>query len=162
MKHISKFDGYEYEITYSVDYEGNKVLSDDIILIWRDAPCGIGNAFLQNIPPRTLVGWYYGEYDEAIVEDYIKDYWKKQLAESEVRAPKKPKTLDLPIAYLHVIQACLQTIQKYDLYKLLDCYDGNKDREFLDALKLDVDYVLKGICEPLDELDKDIKIILED
>lgn len=162
MKHISKFDGYEYEITYSVDYEGDKILNDNIILIWRDAPCGIGNAFLQDIPPRTLVGWYYGEYDEAIVEDYIKDYWKKQLVESEVRAPKKPKTLDLPICYIHLIQDCLQTIQRHNLYKMLDGYDGNECRVTLNALESDVNDVLENLCEPLDELDKDVKIILED
>lgn len=159
MKHISKFDGYEYEITYSVDYEGDKVLNDDVILIWRDAPCGIGNAFLHDIPPRTLVGWYYGEYDEAIVENYIKDYWKKQLAESEVRVPKKPRTLDLPICYVHIFEDCLRLIQNHNLHALLYEVD---DEDFLKALKCDLDDVLENFCKPLDELDKDVKIILED
>lgn len=157
MKHISKFDGYEYEITYSVDYEGDKVLNDDIILIWRDAPCGIGNAFLQDIPPRTLVGWYYGEYDEAIVENYIKYYWKKQLAESEVREQKQLKILDLPICYVNFITDCLEAVQKHNLYSLL-----SYDDDCVEDAKGHLEEVLGSFCKPLEEYGDDTEIILED
>lgn len=69
MKHISKFDvdGYEYVISYS--------MADDITLIWRDI-LDIDFAYKNDIPPRELIGWYFGEYDFDITEEYIKDYYK--------------------------------------------------------------------------------------
>lgn len=160
MKHISKFDGYEYEISYSVADEDGTPKYDDITLIWRDAPCGVGQAFKEDIPPRELVGWYFGEYDFVLVEGYIKDYYKAKLDTKKQPVPKKPKTMDLPICYVHLIQDCLTTIQDHNLYELVDSYD--KDEESIEALKGHIEDVLCYFCSPLDELDIDTEIIIEE
>lgn len=160
MKHISKFDGYEYEISCSMANEDGQLKHDDITLIWRDAPCGVGNAFLQDIPPRELVGWYWGEYDFETVEEYIKKYWAKKVGASEQPKQKPSKTMDLPICYVHLIEDCLHTIQDHNLYELVDSYD--KDEESIKYLKWHIEDVLNDFCKPLDELDEDTEIILED
>lgn len=72
------------------------------------------------------------------------------------------KTIELPICYVHLIQDCLQTIKRHNLCSLLGCYDGNEDKDFLDALKSDIDDILESICKPLDDLDEDTKIIIEE
>lgn len=161
MKHVSKFDGYEYEISYSVADEDGCPKYDDIILIWRDAPCGVGNAYLENISPRELVGWYWGEYDFETAEEYIKEYWKKKLGTSEQQPKSNPsKTLGLPICYVHLIEDCLRTIQDHNLYELIDSYD--KDEESIEHLKRHIKDVINDFCKPLDELDVDTEIIIEE
>lgn len=100
--------------------------------------------------------WYYlvvqwGE-DEVLVQDCKED--EKSLFGY--------KTIDLPICYVHLIQDCLKTIKRHNLCSLLGCYDGNEDKDFLHALNIDLSDILESICEPLDELDKDTKIIIEE
>lgn len=65
MKHISKIDGKEYEISESVSLENGKVERDDITLIWQMKPFD---------EPTRLIGWYYGGYDFDITESYIQDF----------------------------------------------------------------------------------------
>lgn len=154
MKHISKFDGYEYEISYSVADEDGTPKYDDITLIWRDAPCGVGQAFKKDIPPRELVGWYLGEYDFKIVEDYIKKYWENKVASSKQLKSKPSKTMDLPAAYVNFIGDCLDVVKNHNLYKLL-CEDDPE------TAKGHLDEVLTEFCEPLFEYD-DTVIILEE
>lgn len=153
MKHISKFDGYDYEIGYAMSNENGKEYSDDITLIWRDAPCGVGNAYLENISPRELVGWYYGEYDSEIVEGYIKDYWKKKLDKSEQPQLKK---MDLPMAYVNFIGDCLDVIKTHKLYALLSGYD-----DCLELADQHYDEVVERLLKPLYEYGDDAEIILE-
>lgn len=163
MKHISKFDHCVYEISESVDLnlmKKGKAYRDDITLIWRDAPCGLDIAYEKDdISPRELIGWHWGAYDFDITEEYIKDYYKTKLDIKEQPTPKKLKTIDLPIAYVHLIQNALQVIQKHDLYELL--YDSD-DSDLLDALKSHVSEVLESFCDPLYKLDIDTKIIIEE
>ena len=162
MKHVSKFDSCVYEISESVDLEAmkqGKGYRDDITLIWRDAPCDVDLAFEKDIPPRELIGWYFGEYDYDDAEWQIKHYYRNKLEKKEQPAPKKPKTIDLPICYVHLIEDCLRTIQDHNLYELMN---WDKDEESLEHLKWHVEEVLDGFCKPLDELDEDAEIILED
>lgn len=157
MKHISIFDGCTYEISYSMSMEGNgKQYDDDITLIWRDAPCGIDVAWEEDIPPRELVGWYFGEYDFVLVEGYIKDYYKAKWNIKEQPVPKKPKTMDLPICYVNFIADCLDAIKKHNLYALLS---GECDPE---CAKDHLDTVLTQFCEPLFEYDDTVIILEED
>ena len=155
MKHVSKFDGYDYEISCSMADEDGQLKHDDITLIWRDAPCGTGQALLQDVPPRELVGWYWGEYDFKIVEEYIKKYWENKVTSSKQPKSKPSKTMDLPIAYVNFIADCLDMIKKHNLYALLD---GECDPE---TAKDHLDEVLTAFCEPLFEYD-DTVIILEE
>lgn len=153
MKHISKFDGCTYEISYSVAMENGKECRDDITLIWRDVPINWEEAHDMDIPMRELVGWHYGEYTYDDAEWYIKDWYRKKL---EVKpAPKKPKTMDLPVCYVNFIADCLDMIKKYNLYALLS---GEADPEIA---KDHLDEVLTSFCEPLFEYD-DTVIILEE
>ncbi len=156
MKHISKFDRYEYEIAYSIVDEDGCPKYEDITLIWRDAPCGVGQSFLQDIPPRELVGWYWGEYDFETVEEYIKDYWKKKLSASEQPKVNPSKTMDLPIAYVNFISDCLETIKKCNLYALLGGCDA------VDLEQDHLEEVLEMFCKPLEKYGDDTVIILED
>ena len=160
MKHVSKFDSCVYEISYSVADEDGTPKYDNILLIWRDAPCDIDLAFEKDIPPRELIGWYFGEYDYDDVEWQIKYYYRNKLEKKEQPAAKKPKTMDLPICYVHLIADCLKTIQDHNLYELIDSYD--KDEESIEHLKWHIEDVLNDFCKPLDELDEDTEIILED
>ena len=155
MKHVSKFDGYDYEISYSMADEDGQLKHDDITLIWRDAPCGVGQCLLENIPPRELVGWYWGEYDFKIVEDCITKYWENKVASSKQPKSKPSKTINLPICYVNFIGACLHMIEQYNLYALLD--DEGDPECAKDHLK----EVLEEFCEPLFEYD-DTVIILEE
>jgi hypothetical protein len=61
--------------------ENGKEYRDDTTLIWRDAPCDIDDAEENGVPLREFVNWYFGEYDYATTEQYIKDYYKKKLME---------------------------------------------------------------------------------
>lgn len=155
MWHKSKFDGRDYLITrsYEVDND-NMVCGDhDVCLIWDE---GILDG--NDDEPRTFIGWYCGGYDYQWTEDIIQDYYEGKLKKGDI----KMKTIDLNICHVHLIQDCLQTIKRHNLYGLLGCYEGNEDKEFLDALKFDINDILESICEPLDELDIDTKIIIEE
>ena len=153
MKHISKFDGREYFVTRSYDADNNgNLYNHDVCLIWREG------VLYGEDEPRTFIGWYCGDYSYNWTESCIQDYYEEKLKKGDI----KMKTIDLPICYVHLIQDCLQTIQKHDLYRLLGCYDGNEDKDFLDALKFEINDVLESICDPLDEFDKDTKIIIEE
>lgn len=160
MKHISKFDGCVYDISYSMSKENGKEYDDDITIIWRDTPCGFDSAYENDLPIREFVNYYAGEYDYDDTEYYIKKYYEEKLKQKEQPTPKKPKTMDLPICYVHLIQDCLQTIQDHKLYELVDSYD--KDEESIECLKDHIEDVLERFCKPLDELDIDTEIILED
>lgn len=163
MKHVSKFDSSVYEICESVDLEAmnkGERYREGITLIWKDAPCDIDLAYEKDIPPRELIGWYFGEYDYDDVEWQIKHYYQEKLKPKEKLEQKKPKTMDLPICYVHLIQDCLQTIQDHNLYELIDSYD--KDKESIEHLKGHIEDVLERFCKPLDELDEDTEVILED
>ena len=157
MKHFSKLDNYEYEIAHSAsDFEGCPKY-DDITLIWRDAPCGIDVCFTKDIPPRELIGWYWGAYDFELTEGYIKDYWKKKVCDSEKPKPKPAQSIDLPIAYVHFISDCLDVIREHNLYLLLNGYDECD----LDAAKSHLEEVEYSFCKELDEYGDDVTIILE-
>ena len=158
MKHISIFDGCTYEISYSMSMENGKHYDDDITIIWRDAPTDPNKTNGVDLPIREIVGWYCGEYDYEDTEWYIKDWYRKKLETKLV--PKKPKTIDLPICYVHLIQDCLTTIQDHNLYELVDSYD--KDEENIEAFKGHIEDVLYYFCKPLDELDIDTEIIIEE
>lgn len=67
MKHVSKIDGKEYEISESVSFENGKLERDDITLIWKMKPYE---------EKTQIVGFYYGGYDFDITESYIKDFIK--------------------------------------------------------------------------------------
>ena len=159
MKHVSKFDGCVYEIGYAMTKENGKEYSDDITLIWKDCQHEVEQEGVD-IPMREFINWYCGDYDYDEVEWQIKYYYRNKLDKKEQSIPKKPKTMDLPICYVHLIQDCLQTIQDHKLYELVDSYD--KDEESIECLKDHIEDVLERFCKPLDELDMDTEIILED
>ena len=86
MKHISKFDTCEYQISESVALGGiasGKGYRDDIILIWRDPQCGFEEAAENGFIQRELVGWYWGDYDYKVTEGYIKEYYQNKLSEEK-------------------------------------------------------------------------------
>lgn len=153
MKHVSKFDGCTYEISYSMSMENGKQYDDDITLIWRDSPTDPEETNGIDLPIMEMVGWYAGTYDYEDTEWYIKDWYRKKLETKP--APKKLKTMDLPICYVNFIGDCLDMIKKYNLYALLD---GEGDPEIA---KDHLDQVLTEFCEPLFEYD-DTVIILEE
>ena len=63
--------------------------------------------------------------------------------------------LQVPIAYIHTIEVCLLAIKKQKLYNLITAYDNDE------ALTEDIDYVLSNVIDPLNLIDKDIKIELK-
>lgn len=153
MKHMSKFDGREYFVTRSYDADNNgNLYNHDVCLVWREG------VLYGEDEPRTFIGWYYGDYDYQWTEDIVQEYYEGISKKRDI----KMKTIDLPICYVNLITDCLQTIKRHKLYSLLGCYDGNEDKDFLDSLKFDINDVLKSICKPLDELDQDTKIIIEE
>ena len=159
MKHISKFDGCVYDISYSMTMEDGELKDDGVIVIWKNAPCGVDDAFDADLPIMEFVAWYCGDYDYDDVEWQIKHYYREKLEQKNQPAPKKPKTMDLPICYVHLIEDCLKTIQDHNLYELMS---WDKDEESIEHLKWHIEDVLSDFCKPLDELDIDTEIILED
>lgn len=157
MKHVSKFDGCVYEISHSVGIENGKEYDDCVCLIWRDAPCGIEEAWDNDMPPREFINWYCGDYDYDFTEDYIKDYYKEKMQKKEQPEHKQPKTLDLPMAYVNFIGDCLDLIKKHDLYALL-----SYDDDCLEMAKSHLDEVDERLLQPLYEYGDDTEIILED
>ena len=160
MKHVSKFDGCVYEISHSVGIENGKEYDDCVCLIWRDAPCGIEEAWDNDVPPREFINWYCGEYDYDFTEDYIKDYYKEKMQKKGHSPQKQPKTLDLPISYVHFIGDCLDVIEKHNLYALLSGY--SHDENDWDVARSHLAEVVERLLNPLDEYGDDAKIILED
>lgn len=79
MKHVSKFDGCVYDISYSMTDENGSLKHDDIILIWKDAPCGHEMAEKEGVPHRELIGWYWGASNYKVTERYIRQYYKAKL-----------------------------------------------------------------------------------
>jgi hypothetical protein len=136
--------------------ENGKEYDDDITIIWRDTPCGFDSAYENDLPIRELVNYYAGEYDYDDTEYYIKKYYEEKLKQKEQPAPKKPKTMDLPICYVNLISDCLEIIKKHNLYALLS-YDG--DAEIAEDHVVEV---FECFCKPLEEQNEDLKIILED
>ena len=78
-KYVSKFDGCVYELTKSMVMEDGELRTEDKTLIWRDAPCGLEEAWDHRIPHTEFVGFYYGEPNDEYTEEYIKEYWKKKI-----------------------------------------------------------------------------------
>lgn len=154
MKHISKFDGCTYEISYSMSMENGKQYDDDITIIWRDTPTDPNETNGIDLPIREIVGWYCGEYDYEDTEWFIKDWYRKKLEAKPT--PKKPKTMDLPICYVNFIADCLDAIKKHNLYALLS---GECDPAYA---KDHLDTVLTQFCEPLFEYDDTVIILEED
>ena len=156
MKHISKFDNCIYEIAYSASDEDGTPKYDDITLIWKDAPCGVDIAWKEDIPPRELVGWYWGEYDFDLTEGYIKEYYQAKL-----QPPKEDlsstRTMDLPICYVHLIDDCLELIKKHNLYTLLSAY-----QDCPDAAQSHIKEIQERFCQPFDDYGDDAVILLEE
>jgi hypothetical protein len=79
MKHISKFDGQEYEISKSVSIEDGRQYDDWITLIWYDPYYDDDKSYEEDEEARILIGWYWGDYNEEFVEKYIRNYWGDSL-----------------------------------------------------------------------------------
>lgn len=75
MKHISKFDGQEYEISKSVSIENGIQYDDCITLIWYDPYYDNDKSYDEDEEARVLIGWYWEDYDEQLTESLIKRYW---------------------------------------------------------------------------------------
>ena len=74
MKHISKVDGKEYEITLSICPEDGK--SYDITTIFKfasDEEDEIYENGGEHVDP-VLIDWYFGKYDFDFTEEYIQAY----------------------------------------------------------------------------------------
>ena len=67
------------------------------------------------------------------------------------------KTIELPICYVHLIADCLDVIKKHNLFSLL-----SYDEDCLEDAKVHIEEVLDKFCRPLEELDIDTKIIIEE
>lgn len=76
MKHISKYDGKEYEISKSVSVVDGRVYDDCITLIWHDPYYDNDKGYDDDEEVRVLIGWYWNDYDEELTEAYIEDYWR--------------------------------------------------------------------------------------
>lgn len=140
MKHVSKFDGCVYDISYSMTMEKGELKSDEITIIWKNAPCGVGNAFDMDLPIMEFINWYAGNYDYDDTEYYIKKHYEEKLTQTEQHKPMFDM-MYLPIAYVHLVADCLDVIKKHGLYKLLETYDGTN--EMMNILRSDVDEVIK-------------------
>lgn len=158
-EYVSKFDGCVYTLTQSMAMENGKMCSEDKTLIWRDAPCGLDEAWENNIPPTEFVGFYYGEPNEEDTEYYIKEYWKKKVVDKPVEVvEKKPEVVaELPICFVNMIAACLSTIQEHDLLDLVYGKFASVDEK--EATRDDLEFVLREFCDVLQELDEDTIIV---
>ena len=165
-KYVSKFDGCVYTLTTSMVMEDGKLCTEDKTLIWRDAPCGLEEAWERNLPHTEFVGFYYGEANDEDTEYYIEEYWKKKVASKKNDAiekkqeviEKKPETVaDLPACFVNMIAACLETIQQHDLLDLV--YGKFASRDEKEASRDDLETVLREFCDVLQELDEDTVIV---
>ena len=164
--YVSKFDGCVYTLTQSMAMEDGKLYSEDKTLIWRDAPCGLEEAWEHNIPHTEFVGFYYGEPNDEDTEYYIKDYWKKKIAsentdavekKTEVIEKKTEVVADLSVCFVNMIAACLDTIQEHDLLDLVYGKFASVDEK--EASRDDLETVLREFCDVLQELDEDTVIV---
>lgn len=150
--YVSKFDGCVYTLTESMVMEDGKLCSEGKTLIWRDAPCGLEEAWENNLPHTEFVGFYYGDPEDEYTEDYIKDYWKKKVAEK-----KTGVVAELPVCFVNMIAACLTTIQEHDLLDLVYGKFASADEK--EASRDDLEFVLREFCDVLQELDEDTVIV---
>ena len=166
MKYISKFDGCVYELTRSMVMEDGELLDEDKNLIWRDAPCGLEKAWEHNMPHTEFVGFYYGDPNDEDTEHYIEEYWKKKVASNKTDVAekkqevveKKPNVVaDLPVCFVNMIAACLETIQEHDLLDLVYGKFASVDEK--EASRDDLETVLREFCDVLQELDEDTVIV---
>lgn len=151
-KYVSRFDGCVYELTESMVMEDGELRSEGKNLIWRDAPCGLEEAWEHNLPHTEFVGFYYGEPNDEDTEDYIKDYWEKKVAEK-----KQNVVAELPICFVNMIAACLTTIQEHDLLDLVYGKFASVDEK--EEVRDDLEFVLREFCDVLQELDEDTVIV---
>lgn len=165
-KYVSKFDGCVYELTSSMVMEDGELRDEDKTLIWRDAPCGLEEAWDHNIPHTEFVGFYYGEPNDEYTEEYIEEYWKKKVADKQTDVvEKKTKVVEkkqgviakLPICFVNMIAACLTTIQEHDLLDLVYGKFASVDEK--ETARDDLEVVLREFCDTLQELDEDTVII---
>ena len=165
-KYVSKFDGCVYELTQSMAMENGKLCSEDKTLIWRDAPCGLDEAWENHIPPTEFVGFYFGEPNEENTEYYIKKYWGKKIVDNQSDivekktevVKKKPEVVaELPICFVNMISACLTTIQEHDLLDLVYGKFASVDEK--ETVRDDLEFVLREFCDVLQELDEDTVIV---
>jgi hypothetical protein len=152
MKYVSKFDGCVYTLTESMVMEDGELRSEGKTLIWRDAPCGLEEAWEHNMPHTEFIGFYYGDPEDEYTEDYIKDYWKKKIAEKKQNVVAK-----LPVCFVNMIAACLETIQQHDLLDLVYGKFASADEK--EASRDDLETVLREFCDVLQELDEDTVIV---
>ena len=159
MKYISKFDGCVYELTRSMVMEGGKLRDEDKTLIWRDAPCGLEEAWENDVAPTEFVGFYYGDPNEEDTEEYIKDYWKKKVVDkqTDVVEKKSDTVAELPVCFVNMIAACLTTIQEHDLLDLVYGKFASVDEK--ETVRDDLEFVLREFCDVLQELDEDTVIV---
>ena len=160
MNHyVSKFDGCVYTLTRSIVMEDGKSYDEDKTLIWREAPCGLDDAWENNIPPTEFVGFYYGEPNDADTEHYIEEYWKNKVVSKQTDiVEKKPNVVaELPVCFVNMIAACLETIQQHDLLDLV--YGKFASRDEKEASRDDLETVLREFCDVLQELDEDTVIV---
>ena len=159
MKYISKFDGCVYELTRSMVMEGGKLCDEDKTLIWRDAPCGLEEAWENNVSPTEFVGFYYGDPNEEDTEEYIKEYWKKKVVDkqTDVVEKKSDTVAELPVCFVNMIASCLTTIQEHDLLDLVYGKFASVDEK--ETVRDDLETVLREFCDVLQELDHDTVIV---
>ncbi len=157
-KYVSKFDGCVYELTKSMVMEDGELRTEDKTLIWREAPCGLDEAWDNNIPPTEFVGFYYGEPNEEDTEYYIREYWKKKVVDKPVEVVEKKSDVvaELPICFVNMIAACLTTIQEHDLLDLVYGKFASVDEK--ETVRDDLEFVLREFCDVLQELDEDTVI----
>lgn len=159
MNYVSKFDGCVYTLTKSIVMEDGKRYDEDKTLIWREAPCGLDEAWENNISPTEFVGFYYGEPNDEDTEHYIEEYWKKKIASknTDVSEKKQNVVAELPVCFVNMIAACLETIQQHDLLDLV--YGKFASRDEKEASRDDLETVLREFCDVLKELDEDTVIV---
>ena len=165
-EYVSKFDGCVYTLTQSMAMENGELRDEDKTLIWRDAPCGLDEAWENNIPPTEFVGFYFGEPNEEDTEYYIKKYWEKKLVDKQIDVvekkvevvEKQPKVVaELPVCFVNMIAACLTTIQEHDLLDLVYGKFASVDEK--ETVRDDLEFVLREFCDVLQELDEDTVIV---
>jgi hypothetical protein len=157
--YVSKFDGCVYTLTESMVMEDGELRSEGKTLIWRDAPCGLEEAWDKRIPHTEFIGFYYGDPEDEYTEEYIEDYWKKKVAEKQNEAGEKKQKVvaELPVCFVNMIAACLETIQNHDLLDLV--YGKFASRDEKEASRDDLETVLREFCDVLQELDEDTVIV---
>ena len=139
--------------------EDGELRTEDKTLIWRDAPCGLEEAWDHNIPHTEFVGFYYGEPNEENTEYYIEEYWKKKVADKPVEVVEKKSevVVELPVCFVNMISACLTTIQEHDLLDLVYGKFASADEK--ETARDDLEFVLREFCDVLQELDEDTVIV---